>query len=734
MHTGHTANIFSVKFLPHSGDRILITGAADSKVHVHDLTVKETIHMFGDHTNRVKRIATAPMWPNTFWSAAEDGLIRQYDLRENSKRSEVLIDLTEYCGQLVEAKCLTVNPQDNNYLAVGASGPFVRLYDIRMIHNHRKSMKQSPSAGVHTFCDRQKPLPDGAAQYYVAGHLPVKLPDYNNRLRVLVATYVTFSPDGTELLVNMGGEQVYLFDLTYKQRPYTFLLPKKCHTSGEVQNGKTSTNGVSNGIHLHSNGFRLSEGRAHVSPQVELPPYLERIKQQANEAFACQLWTQAIQLYSKAVQKAPNNAMLYGNRAAAYMKRKWDGDHYDALRDCLKAISLNPCHLKAHFRLARCLFELKYVAEALECLDDFKGKFPEQAHSSACDALDRDINAALFSKSDNAEDKKGGGPIRLRATGRKDSISEDEMVLRERSYDYKFRYCGHCNTTTDIKEANFFGSNAQYIVSGSDDGSFFIWEKETTNLVRVLQGDESIVNCLQPHPSYCFLATSGIDPVVRLWNPRPESETLNGRVVVDMEGASQANQRRMNADPLEVMLLNMGYRITGLTSGGAGGSDDEDSSEGWLFPIIGHMGICTSTGVIRDFAGPYFVSHTCYDRAAEHQEDNMAFGKPVKYWKLDPSKVYSTSPNAWDTAVHDASEEYKHRMHNLCCDNCHSHVALALNLMKYDNSTSWNMVKLCFFSLLYGKYVSIGGFVKTWLPFILFLGVIVTVVLTLHLR
>lgn len=41
-----------------------------------------------------------------------------------------------------------------------------------------------------------------------AGHLPVKLPDYNNRLRVLVATYVTFSPDGTELLVNMGGEQV----------------------------------------------------------------------------------------------------------------------------------------------------------------------------------------------------------------------------------------------------------------------------------------------------------------------------------------------------------------------------------------------------------------------------------------------------------------------------------------------------------------------------------------------
>lgn len=78
-----------------------------------------------------------------------------------------------------------------------------------------------------------------------------------------------------------------------------------------------------------------------------------------------------------------------------------DGDHYDALRDCLQALALNPAHLKAHFRLARCLFELRYVAEALDCLEEFKAKFPEQAQSSACDALDRDIRVALFSKNEN---------------------------------------------------------------------------------------------------------------------------------------------------------------------------------------------------------------------------------------------------------------------------------------------------------------------------------------------
>ena len=69
---------------------------------------------------------------------------------------------------------------------------------------------------------------------------------------------------------------------------------------------------------------------------------------------------------------------------------------------------------------------------------------------------------------------------------------------------------------------SLFLSNGQYIVAGSDDGSFFIWERRTSNIVRVLRGDDSIVNCLQPHPTHCLLATSGIDPVVRLWSPRPE--------------------------------------------------------------------------------------------------------------------------------------------------------------------------------------------------------------------
>ena len=87
---------------------------------------------------------------------------------------------------------------------------------------------------------------------------------------------------------------------------------------------------------------------------------------------------------------------------------------------------------------------------------------------------------------------------------------------------------------------------------------------------------------LHTHSSVCVYLPCLQIPAVSMppLAPFPQSEDLTGRVVEDMEGASQANQRRMNADPLEVMLLNMGYRITGLSSGGAGASDDEDSSEG----------------------------------------------------------------------------------------------------------------------------------------------------------
>jgi WD and tetratricopeptide repeats protein 1 len=37
---------------------------------------------------------------------------------------------------------------------------------------------------------------------------------------------------------------------------------------------------------------------------------------------------------------------------------------------------------------------------------------------------------------------------------------------RNEARDYQQRFIGHCNTKTDIKEANYFGRNGEYIVAG----------------------------------------------------------------------------------------------------------------------------------------------------------------------------------------------------------------------------------------------------------------------------
>ena len=61
--------------------------------------------------------------------------------------------------------------------------------------------------------------------------------------------------------------------------------------------------------------------------------------------------------------------------------------------------------------------------------------------------------------------------------------------------------------------------------------SFFFFYSTTTIVLKVLDGDSSTVNCVQGHPSAPLLASSGIDAVVRLWDPRPEDGTEEPRLV-----------------------------------------------------------------------------------------------------------------------------------------------------------------------------------------------------------
>lgn len=62
-------------------------------------------------------------------------------------------------------------------------------------------------------------------------------------------------------------------------------------------------------------------------------------------------------------------------------------------------------------------------------------------------------------------------------------------------------YRGHCNVRT-VKDVNYFGLNDEYVVSGCDSGHIFIWDRKTSKLVNILEGDSEVVNVVQGNFSH----------------------------------------------------------------------------------------------------------------------------------------------------------------------------------------------------------------------------------------
>ena len=69
------------------------------------------------------------------------------------------------------------------------------------------------------------------------------------------------------------------------------------------------------------------------------------------------------------------------------------------------------------------------------------------------------------------------------------------------------QYRGHCNVKT-VKDVNFFGLQDEYVVSGSDSGHLFIWDRKSTQLVNILEGDGEVVNVVQGTPPFPILPLS----------------------------------------------------------------------------------------------------------------------------------------------------------------------------------------------------------------------------------
>ncbi|KAJ5086127.1 hypothetical protein N7532_010898 [Penicillium argentinense] len=100
-------------------------------------------------------------------------------------------------------------------------------------------------------------------------------------------------------------------------------------------------------------------------------------------------------------------------------------------------------------------------------------------------------------------------------------------------------YRGHCNIKT-VKDVNFFGLNDEYVVSGSDCGRLFIWDRKTTELLNILEGDSEVVNVVQGHPYEPMLAVSGIDNTIKIFSSdrHAQDQARRGVNILDPDNAA----------------------------------------------------------------------------------------------------------------------------------------------------------------------------------------------------
>ncbi|XP_068881571.1 DDB1- and CUL4-associated factor 6 isoform X4 [Aphelocoma coerulescens] len=231
---------------------------------------------------------------------------------------------------------------------------------------------------------------------------------------------------------------------------------------------------------------------------------------------------------------------------------------------------------------------------------------PSQAEPSGLAAPDEaSTRSSALQETDDSDDdpvlipgaRYRGGPGHRRSAvariqelfrRRKERKEMEELeTLNIRRPLIKMVYKGHRNSRTMIKEANFWGSN--FVMSGSDCGHIFIWDRHTAEHLMLLEADNHVVNCLQPHPFDPILASSGIDYDIKIWSPLEESKIFNRKLADEVITRNELmleetrNTITVPASFMLRMLASLNHiradRLEGDRSEGSGQENENEDEE-----------------------------------------------------------------------------------------------------------------------------------------------------------
>ena len=458
-HSNHTGNIFAAKFLEFNHENLLVTAAADSKLILHDLCTHSHLMVCDCHRQRVKKLATTSHDSNLFWSAGEDGLVLQTDIRTNhvcneiGKLANVLIDLKTHSSSSAKVTSIACNPVRTEQIAVGSNDQFVRLYDRRMIR----------PIEIASTADN---LPTDCVKYFSIGNPPSKR-KYDH---ALACTNLSFSRTGDELLANISSDHIYLFNILNVKKPKIFstnlsdvfgpladegkdfsLIDDCSSPADAIKRLKTSNSNISQSSNSSSSSSvvkqhvtkaasnpttsslvqqpstsrcvdnELADDEQEMEESIEeqsrqlidrinrqqrphlasfeakakLPKHIAPLFKSASSLAKKEKYSDAIEVINEAISQMPNVSRFYCLRGNCYLKRKFNNDLYCALRDYYRSLEIDPNNKESHLKLAQCLYEMNYFDVANKCLSYFRENQSKDTRYKQYKELEKLVTIAL---------------------------------------------------------------------------------------------------------------------------------------------------------------------------------------------------------------------------------------------------------------------------------------------------------------------------------------------------
>uniref|UniRef100_A0A8C2WK59 Ddb1 and cul4 associated factor 6 n=1 Tax=Cyclopterus lumpus TaxID=8103 RepID=A0A8C2WK59_CYCLU len=512
--SGHRANIFSAKFMPHTNDQEIISCSGDGIIYYTNTEKSPEHNRQCQFTCHYGTIMTVPNDPCTFLSCGEDGTVRWFDLRTKTSCTKEdcqrCTDILINCRRA--ATSISISPLVPYYLAVGCSDSSVRIYDRRMLGT--RTTGNYMGRGTTGMCVR-----------FVPAHLS------NKSCRV---TSLCYSEDGKEVLVSYSSDYIYLFDPKDDQarelkgpseeRREELRQPpvKRLRLRGDWSDTGPRAR-------PESERERDGEQSPNVSLMQRMSDMLSRWFEEASEAQSSRgtrpqtrprgetwsdpflpAWPVCICLSgaAEAAGSPPDQPVSVPVSTSAPTTSSSSSSSSSSTMTGTSRPSAAEPVLSLHYSsegttttsetawacVSRLVFCVRY--RHMYCV------FRVFRRRSAAARIQE-----LF---------------RRRKERREMEESETQNIRRP---SVKMVYKGHRNSRTMIKESCFWGNN--FVMSGSDCGHIFIWDRHTAEHLMLLEADNHVVNCLQPHPYDPILASSGIDYDIKIWSPLEQSPSFN---------------------------------------------------------------------------------------------------------------------------------------------------------------------------------------------------------------